>query len=248
MNTYDSPLCQKLEIDKEILPGDIGRIGDSMLNSHSFIYLDNDFILSKNGDARTDFNVFPANTVYVGYGVQISEGCLKAKFRRGENCPTGVDYYRCTSFDEYIEASDIPEHFKEAFNKLNRYEEIAECRSLTGLETNSYATANLVADSLIILNKYLDTQIEQIITDDKATNENLYLLTNLLDRISSLNDQFSFNDAGGLKFIPDYSNNNISKETDLSISPDLDGHWQKELQRKKTKLYNKLNPPSYFGF
>ncbi len=156
--------------------------------------------------------------------------------------------HRCTSFDEYIQSSDAPEHFKDAFNNLNLYEEIAECRSLTGVDTNSYATANLVADSLIILNKYLDTQIKQTIADDKATKENLFLLTSLLDRISSLKDQFSFNDAGGLKFIPDYSNNNISKETGVSIRADLDGRWQNELQRKKIKLYNKLNPPSCFGF
>jgi hypothetical protein len=113
VNTYNSPLCDKIGPEQAIQSGDIGRIGDSMLSSHSFIYLNNDFILSKNGDARTDFNLFQANEVYAGYGVQITEDCLKTKFRKGEKCPNGVEYYRCTSFDKYIEASGTPEQFKD---------------------------------------------------------------------------------------------------------------------------------------
>lgn len=89
-----------------------------MLSSHSFIYLNNHFILSKNGDVGTDFNIFQANEVYAGYGVKITEDCLKTKFRKGEECPNGVEYYRCTSYDDNIKASGTPELFKDAFNKI----------------------------------------------------------------------------------------------------------------------------------
>lgn len=243
VDVYNSHLCEILKADETLKPGDIGRIGHSMFSAHSFVHLTDDQILSKNGEAISEYNLFSIEYVLTAYGVSNSKNCKEAKFRKCPSCPDGAEYYRCKSFEQYLKENKVALEYLNANEQLKKFEGIAECRAF-GDSVQSFEVNNLLSDNLILLNKYLDDSTHKILLNKDSSTEELFLLKNLMDRLDSLRDQFSMFDPG-LNTPPDYSHNNLDKKTGLPISEKLNGHWQNEIQKKIQKLENKDEPSFY---
>jgi hypothetical protein len=253
VNIYDSALCKILTDLESPRPGDIGRIGSSMMTAHSFIFLTDEQMLSKNGEMSSKYNIFNSEKIINAYGVSKNEACKSVKYRKSKQCTDGISYYRCISIDDYINSKSTSKEYSAAYQSIKALNSIAECRSLYGKSIDPHEVSGVVADSLIILNKYLDDEINKILLSTQSTKEEIFLMSTLLDQISSLEDYASQFDPQNGFFIADFSESNIDPVTGLDINKKLSGNWRNELRKKYEKLNRKKkkteNPGSWgLGF
>lgn len=102
----NSPLCKEVQDNEMPQPGDIAAVRDINLNEvHASVYVTDELFFSKN-----------ALTTLASYQLQSSIGIFSifpvqynCRHRNGNpsDCPTYVNYYRCSSFADYTENKKI---------------------------------------------------------------------------------------------------------------------------------------------
>ncbi len=102
----DSPLCHQVPDDEILEPGDIAAIRDHNGNEvHASIFVTEELFFSKNSLTTSDsFQLQSSYGIFSFFPVQFS---CRHKLGNPLDCVNFVNYYRCSSFSQYIQTQNI---------------------------------------------------------------------------------------------------------------------------------------------
>lgn len=217
-SVLDSPLCQSVD-RSQVRAGDIGRIGNG-IEAHSFIYLADSLVITKNGLDRSEFTI----------QTQVEMLNLFASNR------DDIRYHRCQSMDSYLKNKILATEYKNVLGALDRYEAELECRALNGESGSLYDLQEFVASNLAVLANYANDSNAKLI-ENSTSEEELYLLASLNSRLDSL-AQISSEYDQSAGFISHFSDS----------APDVSNIFE-QLKRVERRLNEQVNPSDYYiGF
>ncbi|HXH31275.1 MAG TPA: hypothetical protein VNJ01_10725 [Bacteriovoracaceae bacterium] len=194
----DSPLCRKLSNDEPREAGDVGFLtGPTIFEMHSFIYLSDDFYLSKNGAGFSPYGIFDSETVLSGYNVPPIQKCRKNSSPAEPDCPMRTSYYRCLSMDEYLQGKMLSKPYRDAILALEEYEKVVGCRAMSGELIDKTPAKDLATDTLKVLARYLKNQTAKVVAQDSKDEDEIFLLGSLGLRLESIRENNMFYDLGG---------------------------------------------------
>ena len=188
----DSPLCRHLGVNEARLPGDVGFIsGETIFDMHSFIYLSEEFYISKNGAGVSQYGIFNSSFVKKGYNVSDNEECNQNNSPPSKLCLARTNFYRCMSMDDYLKGKKLVGPYENAVKATAKFEAALECNNF-GYKVDTKPIKQAAKDSLKILRTLLKELKYKVIEGDSTAEENNFLLGSLSLKLKSLEDNIMF--------------------------------------------------------
>jgi hypothetical protein len=192
-----SPLCRQISDQDQKQPGDIGAIrtikNQKITEYHGFIYISDKISYSKNGYQTTNgYSLQSLDSIFKLYDVPNKKQCRKNEISVNTKCSFAVSYFRCSSFEDYLnhlpESSWIIVNF---FIQLKSFELLLQEKTFNKTQISIQAEKDILFE-IENLVQFLKLQTDPKYYSLNLTDQNLgFILNSLHLRLYGLSYQLA---------------------------------------------------------